>query len=50
MLSKYILDNIAQENYLSSVGLEHTDILLQKNWLFEIFLLACFLTGYSITE
>ena len=31
MLSKYIWGNIAQENYLCNVGLEHTYILSQEN-------------------
>ena len=50
MLSKYVWDNIAQENYLHNVGLEHTDILSQENRLFEICLVACYLTGYNITK
>ena len=36
MLSKYVWDNIAQENYLYNVSSEHTDILLQENRVFQI--------------
>ena len=50
MVSKYVWDNIAQENYLRDVGLEHTEILSQENRLFDICLVACFLTGQNITE
>ena len=49
MLFKYVWDNIAQENYLRNVDLEHTDLLSLENWLFEICLVACFLTGCNIT-
>ena len=42
MLSKYVWDNIAQENYLRNVDPEHTDILSQENRLFEIYLVASF--------
>ena len=45
MLPKYVWDNIAQENYLCIVGPERTDILSQQNRLFQICLVACFLTG-----
>ena len=31
MLSKYVWDDIAQENYLRNVGLENTDLLSQEN-------------------
>ena len=50
MLSKYIWDNIAQENYLHNVGPEYTDILSQENRLFQICLVTWFLTGYNISE
>ena len=50
MLSKYVWDNIAQGNYLRNVGLRHTDVLSQENRLFEICLVAWFLTGYNITQ
>ena len=50
MLFKYVWDNIAQENYLRNVDLEHTDILSRENRLFEICLLACFLTGCNIIK
>ena len=50
MLSKYVWDNIAQENDLCNVDPEHTDILSQENRLFQIRLLVCFSTGYNITE
>ena len=50
MLSRYVWDNIAQENYLRNVGPERTDMLLQENWLFQICLMTCFLAGYIITE
>ena len=50
MLSKYVWDNIPQENYLRDVGPERTDMLLQENRLFQICLMACFLVGYIITE
>ena len=35
---------------LHNFGPERTNILFQKNRLFQIFLVACFLTGYIITE
>ena len=38
MLSKYIWDNIAWENYLYNVNLEHKDIDLQKNNLSNVVL------------
>ena len=50
MLSKYVWDNIAQENDLCNVDPERTDILSQENRLFQIRLLVCFSTGYNITE
>ena len=50
MLPKYVWDNIAQENYLCIVGPECTDILSQENWLFQICLVACFLTRYNTTK
>ena len=50
MLSKYVWDNITEENYLCDVGPELTDILSHENRLFQIYLVACFLTGYNITE
>ena len=50
MLSKYVWDNITQENYFHNVGLEHTDLLSLENRLFETCPVACFLTGYNITE
>ena len=33
MLYRPFWDNIAQENYLYSIGLEHTDMLSQENRL-----------------
>ena len=36
--------------YLRYVGPDHTDILSQENWLFEICLVSCVLTWYNITE
>ena len=50
MLPKYVLDNIAQENYLRNVGPEYTYILSQENRLFQMCLVTCFLNGYNITE
>ena len=50
MLSKYLWDNISQEYYIRNVGPERTDISSQENRLFQICLVACFLTGYNITE
>ena len=50
MFYKYSWDNIAQENYWCNVGPERTDILSQENRLFQICLVACFLTGFNITE
>ena len=50
MFSKYVWDNIAQENYLRNVDLEHTDKLLLENRLFEICLVARFLTECNITK
>ena len=50
MLSKYVWDNITQENYFHNVGLEHTDLLSLENRLSETCPVACFLTGYNITE
>ena len=50
MFCKYGWDNIAQENYWCNVGWEHTGILSQENRLFQICLVACFLTGFNITE
>ena len=50
MLSKYVWDNIAQENYLRNIGSKRTDILSLKNRLFQICLVAWFLTGYYVTE
>ena len=49
MLSKYAWDNIAKENYLRSVDLEHTYILSLEKRLFEICLVACFLTWCAIS-
>ena len=50
MLSKYVWVIIAQENYLPSVDRENTVMLSKKNRLFEISLVACFLTWNNITE
>ena len=50
MLSRYVWDNSAQENYLRNVGPERTYILSQDNQLFQVSLVACFLTGYNIIE
>ena len=50
MFSKYVWDKFAQKHYLRNVDLEHTDIISQENRLFPIYLVACFLTGYNITE
>ena len=30
-MSKYVWDNIAQENYLCNIGPERTDVFLQEN-------------------
>ena len=35
---------------LHNFGPERTNILFQKNQLFQIFLVTCFLTGYIITN
>ena len=48
---KYVWGNIAQESYLRNVGPERTYIILsQKNWPFQMCLVAFLLTGYNITE
>ena len=33
MLSKYLWDNIAQENYLYNIDSARTDMFSQENWL-----------------
>ena len=38
-----------KKNYLCNIDLEHTDIISLENRLFEIFLVACFLTGCNIS-
>ena len=47
MFPKYVLDNIAQEDYLCNVGPECPDKLSQEN---RPFLVACFLARYNTTE
>ena len=41
MLSKYVWDNIAQENYLCNIGPERTDVFLQENNLRNVVALFC---------
>ena len=41
MLSKYVWDNIAQENYLCDIGPERTDVFLQENNLRNVVALVC---------
>ena len=51
LLSKYVWDNIAQENYLHNVVPECADIFLQENRLqLQICVVACLLVGYNITK
>ena len=50
IVSKHVWDNIAQENYLRNVDLEHADILSLENQLFKICLVACLLTGCNIIK
>ena len=50
MLPKHFWDNITQESYLCIFMSERTDILSQKNRLFQICQVACFLTGYNTTK
>ena len=40
MFSKYIWDNIAQENHLSNIDLEHAAMILKENNLHN-FVLVC---------
>ena len=40
MLSKYVWDNIAQENYLCNIGLERTDMFFQENKLRNVVLVC----------
>ena len=40
MLSKYVWDNIAQENYLCNIGLERTDMFSQENNLRNVVLVC----------
>ena len=49
MLSKHVWDNIAQENCMRNVGSKRTNILSQKNRLFQICLVAWFRVLYHWT-
>ena len=50
MFSKYCLDHIAQENYWCNAGPERIRYTFTENQLFQICLVACFLTGFNITK